>query len=32
MPTPGYDYQTWMMAEVKAIESAVTSGTSTKKL
>jgi zinc/manganese transport system substrate-binding protein len=32
MPTPGYDYQTWMTAEVKAIESAVTSGTSTKKL
>jgi zinc/manganese transport system substrate-binding protein len=32
MPTPGYDYQTWMMAEVKAIEVAVTSGTSTKKL
>ncbi|MGC1238107.1 MAG: zinc ABC transporter substrate-binding protein [Acidimicrobiales bacterium] len=32
MPTPGYDYQTWMLAEVKAIEAAVTSGTSTKKL
>jgi zinc/manganese transport system substrate-binding protein len=32
MPTPGYDYQTWMMAEVKAIEAAVASGTSTKKL
>ncbi len=32
MPTPGYDYQTWMMAEVKAIEAAVVSGTSTKKL
>jgi zinc/manganese transport system substrate-binding protein len=32
MPTPGYDYQTWMMAEVKAIEVAVAFGTSTKKL
>jgi zinc/manganese transport system substrate-binding protein len=32
MPTPGYDYQTWMMAELKAIESAVTSGKSTQKL
>jgi zinc/manganese transport system substrate-binding protein len=32
MPTPGYDYQTWMMAELKAIETAVSSGTSTKKL
>jgi zinc/manganese transport system substrate-binding protein len=32
MPTPGFDYQTWMLAEVKAIESAVTSGKSTQKL
>lgn len=32
MPTPGYDYQTWMLAEVKAIESAVTRHRSTEKL
>ena len=32
MPTPGFDYQTWMMAEVAAIEKAVSSGKSTKKL
>ena len=33
MPTPGYDYQTWMEAEVAAIEeAAVVSGTSTEKL
>ena len=32
MPTPGYDYQTWMLAEVHAIEKAVTSKTSTQKL
>lgn len=32
MPTPGYDYQSWMMAEVHAIEKAVTSRTSTEKL
>jgi zinc/manganese transport system substrate-binding protein len=32
MPTPGYDYQSWMMAEVKAIENAVTKGTSTEHL
>ena len=23
MPTPGYDYQSWMLAEVKALERAV---------
>ena len=23
MPTPGYDYQSWMLAEVKAIQKAV---------
>ena len=23
MPTPGYDYQTWMLAEVKALHKAV---------
>jgi zinc/manganese transport system substrate-binding protein len=32
MPTPGYDYQSWMMAELEAIQRAVTSGTSTEHL
>jgi zinc/manganese transport system substrate-binding protein len=32
MPTPGYDYQTWMLAEVKAIEKAVTDKVSTENL
>lgn len=32
MPTPGYDYQTWMEAEVAAIQAAVAHGTSTEKL
>jgi zinc/manganese transport system substrate-binding protein len=32
MPTPGYDYQSWMLAEVHAIEKAVTGKTSTEKL
>jgi zinc/manganese transport system substrate-binding protein len=32
MPTPGYDYQTWMLAETKAIQSAVASHRSTTKL
>jgi zinc/manganese transport system substrate-binding protein len=32
MPTPGYNYQSWMLAEVKAIESAVEHGTSTEHL
>ena len=32
MPTPGYTYQTWMEAEVAAIESAVDHGTSTEHL
>ncbi len=32
MPTPGYDYQSWMLAEVNAIEKAVTSKVSTQKL
>ncbi len=32
MPTPGYDYQTWMLAEVSAIQRAVVQHTSTKKL
>jgi zinc/manganese transport system substrate-binding protein len=32
MPTPGYDYQSWMLAEIKAIEKAVAQGISTEKL
>jgi zinc/manganese transport system substrate-binding protein len=32
MPTPGYDYQTWMEAEVAAIQAAVEHGTSTEHL
>jgi zinc/manganese transport system substrate-binding protein len=32
MPTPGYDYQTWMVAEVHAIESAVTHAKASAKL
>jgi zinc/manganese transport system substrate-binding protein len=32
MPAPGYDYQSWMLAEVKAFERAVAQRTSTEKL
>jgi zinc/manganese transport system substrate-binding protein len=32
MPTPGYDYQSWMLAEVGALERAVGQGVSTGKL
>jgi len=32
MPVPGYDYQSWMLAEVKALEGAIADGTSTEKL
>jgi zinc/manganese transport system substrate-binding protein len=32
MPTPGYHYQSWMMAEVAAIRAAVEHGTSTEHL
>jgi zinc/manganese transport system substrate-binding protein len=32
MPTPGYDYQSWMVAEVKAIEVAVSKQISTEHL
>jgi zinc/manganese transport system substrate-binding protein len=32
MPVPGYDYQSWMMAELHAIERAVTAGVSTQHL
>src|SRR5580704_16585854 len=32
MPTPGYNYQSWMLAEVKALERAVADHVSTEKL
>jgi zinc/manganese transport system substrate-binding protein len=32
MPTPGYTYQSWMLAEVQAIQKAVASKISTQKL
>jgi zinc/manganese transport system substrate-binding protein len=32
MPTPGYNYQSWMTAELQAIERAVTHKTSTERL
>jgi zinc/manganese transport system substrate-binding protein len=32
MPTPGYTYQAWMLAEVHAIEKAITSKISTQRL
>jgi zinc/manganese transport system substrate-binding protein len=32
MPTPGYDYQTWMLAEVHALDDALAYGTSAPKL
>jgi zinc/manganese transport system substrate-binding protein len=32
MPTPGYDYQTWMLAEVQALQRAVANGASTESL
>jgi zinc/manganese transport system substrate-binding protein len=32
MPTPGYDYQTWMLDEVNAIDAAITRHRSTEKL
>jgi zinc/manganese transport system substrate-binding protein len=32
MPTDGYDYQSWMLAEVDAIDRALSSGQSTEKL
>ena len=32
MPTPGYDYQSWMLAEVTALERAVAQRQSTEKL
>jgi zinc/manganese transport system substrate-binding protein len=32
MPEPGYDYQSWMTAEIKALTKAIVSGTSTEHL
>lgn len=32
MPAPGYDYQSWMIAEIRALEKAVSQKTSTQKL
>lgn len=32
MPTPGYTYQTWMLAEVNALSKAVTDRVSTQRL
>ena len=32
MPEPGYDYQSWMLAEVQALRNAITSRTSTEHL
>ena len=32
MPTPGYDYQSWMLAEVDALRRAVADKVSTQKL
>jgi zinc/manganese transport system substrate-binding protein len=32
MPAPGYDYQSWMLAEVRALRRAVTEHVSTQKL
>jgi zinc/manganese transport system substrate-binding protein len=32
MPVPGYTYQTWMLAEVRALQRALASGTSTERL
>jgi len=32
MPTPGYSYQSWMLAEVQALTKALDNGTSTQKL
>ena len=32
MPTDGYTYQTWMLAEVNAVDKALSSGQSTEKL
>ena len=32
MPRPGYDYQSWMLAETRALDRAVSTGASTERL
>jgi len=32
MPVPGYDYQSWMLAEVQDLQKAITSGVSSERL
>ncbi len=32
MPVPGFDYQSWMLAEVRALQRAVAGGVSTERL
>jgi zinc/manganese transport system substrate-binding protein len=32
MPTPGYTYQSWMLAEVTALRAALATGKSTETL
>jgi hypothetical protein len=32
MPVPGYDYQSWMVAEVQDLQKAVADGVSTEHL
>jgi zinc/manganese transport system substrate-binding protein len=32
MPAPGYDYQSWMLAEVRALRRAVAENVSTQEL
>ena len=32
MPTPGYNYQSWMLAEIAALTKAITTSTSTEKI
>jgi zinc/manganese transport system substrate-binding protein len=32
MPVPGYDYQSWMLAEVRSLRNAVASKVSTEHL
>jgi zinc/manganese transport system substrate-binding protein len=32
MPTPGYDYETWMLAEIAALDKAIRTSTSTTSL
>ncbi|MGN6162240.1 MAG: hypothetical protein ACTHOG_11145 [Marmoricola sp.] len=32
MPTPGFTYQSWMLAETRAIQNALATGTSARSL